>query len=250
MDNQVLNEYSKYHNLIQNSNKPIAVILSGAGMSAESGVPTFRDANGLWEGHDVMEVATPTGFRKNPALVLEFYNQRRLALANVQPNDGHKAIAKLEEKFTVSIITQNVDDLHERAGSKNILHIHGELRKVRSSIDPTDIRDIGYNKLEMGQLCNLGKQLRPAVVWFEEEVPLFPLAEMIVNNADIFIVVGTSLQVYPAAGLIHSAKAEKLKYIIDRKLPGIHGIVPNLTKIEQTAASGLPILVEQLLREC
>ena len=199
------------------------VFLTGAGVSAESGIKTFRDANGLWEGHDIYEVASPKGFESNPELVLDFYNQRRRQLKEVQPNEGHIQIAKLEEKFDVDVITQNVDDLHERAGSTNVLHLHGELRKVRSTKDESIVLE-EYDDVNLGDLCPKGSQLRPHIVWFGEEVPMMDMAMDITLKADIFVVVGTSLEVYPAASLLHFVPKESPVFIID---PNRH------TKLEQ-----------------
>ena len=177
------------------------VVLTGAGMSAESGIKTFRDAGGLWEGHDVMEVASPQGYRNNPELVLEFYNQRRKQLKEVEPNQGHFNLAGLEEHFHIDIITQNVDDLHERAGSSNVLHLHGELRKVRSTYNPSLIYH-WEDDLVLGDTCEKGSQLRPHIVWFGEAVPMIEKAAKIVEQADILVIIGTSMQVYPAAGFV------------------------------------------------
>lgn len=181
------------------------VVLTGAGISAESGLKTFRDSNGLWEGHDVMEVATPEGFQRNPELVLEFYNQRRRQLLTVEPNVAHKALADLESHFNVNIVTQNVDDLHERAGSSNVLHLHGELLKARSVNSENEILDC-KNDILLGDTCVNGYQLRPHIVWFGEAVPLLDKAIEITKNADYLIIIGTSMQVYPAASLIDFVK--------------------------------------------
>lgn len=191
------------------------VVLSGAGMSAESGITTFRESGGLWEQYRIEEVATPEAFHNNPELVLKFYNQRRAQLAEVEPNMGHKIFAELEDWFDIYIITQNVDNLHERAGSSNILHLHGELTKVRSSRYPELIYDIGTKAVNLGDTCDKGAQLRPHIVWFGEEVPAIEQAVPIVNAADIFVVVGTSLNVYPAAGLIMYARHDIPKFLID-----------------------------------
>ncbi len=224
------------------------VVLSGAGISAESGIKTFRDADGLWEGHDVMEVATPEAWQRNPALVLDFYNQRRKQLFEVSPNDGHKALVRLEEKFSVNIITQNVDDLHERAGSRNIIHLHGELKKVRSTIDPLLIYDWDED-LILGQNCDKGSQLRPHIVWFGEAVPMIEPSREICRLADLLIIVGTSLQVYPAASLMAYAPANIPMYYVDPN-PGTSfelSNMKNLTIIREKAGKGLTELVEQLL---
>lgn len=222
------------------------VVLSGAGISAESGLKTFRDNDGLWNNHRVEDVATPHAWAENMELVLDFYNQRRKQLYEVEPNPAHYAIAELEKKFEVMVITQNIDDLHERAGSTSVLHLHGELKKVRSSIDPDLIYDLEGWELNLGDLCELGSQLRPHVVWFGESVPnIIPAAE-IASTAGILIIVGTSLQVYPAAGLLHYVPAETKKYLID---PGAERIsyVENLTVIAERAGVALPILVRELL---
>ncbi len=188
------------------------VVLTGAGISAESGLKTFRDSGGLWEGHDVLEVASPEGWQKNPWKVLDFYNQRRAQLKEVQPNDAHKALVGLEQYFNVSIITQNVDDLHERAGSSKVLHLHGELKKVRSTYDESLIYD-WQNDLTENHKCEKGHQLRPHIVWFGEMVPEMENASTIVSSADIVIIIGTSLQVYPAASLVSFAQNAELYYI-------------------------------------
>ena len=190
------------------------VVLTGAGMSAESGIKTFRDANGLWEGHDVTEVASPQGFAKNPELVLDFYNQRRRQLFEVQPNSAHLALAELENDFNVTVVTQNVDDLHERAGSSNVLHLHGELLKARSTYDELDTFD-WKTDIQLGDTCKKGYQIRPHIVWFGEAVPMIEKAIEICEQADILIIIGTSLQVYPAAGLMHYVNPETLVYYID-----------------------------------
>ncbi|GAL67431.1 SIR2 family NAD-dependent protein deacylase [Jejuia pallidilutea] len=220
------------------------VVLTGAGMSAESGVKTFRDANGLWEGHDVMEVATPEGFAKNPELVLDFYNQRRQQLFEVEPNQAHKDLAKLEEHFKVTVVTQNIDDLHERAGSTNVIHLHGELLKVRSTFDANDILD-WKTDLVLGDVCKKGYQLRPHVVWFGEDVPMITKAMEICETADILLIIGTSMQVYPAAGLIHYTPANTPTYFIDPK-PNIESKA-NLTVIAETATVGMKQLIEKLI---
>ena len=191
------------------------VVLTGAGMSAESGISTFRDTGGLWEKYSIEEVATPEAFQKNPELVLEFYNQRRKQLDNVKPNDGHITLARLQNKFDINIITQNVDNLHEAAGSNNILHLHGELTKVRSTKYPELIYDIGTKPIEIGDNCEKGAQLRPHIVWFGEAVPAIEQSIPIMQSADVLVVIGTSLNVYPAAGLIGYAKDSIPKYIID-----------------------------------
>lgn len=213
------------------------VVLSGAGISAESGIKTFRDADGLWEGHDVMEVASPKGFARNPELVLDFYNQRRRQLLEVFPNAGHIALAELEKRHDVFIITQNVDDLHERAGSNSVLHLHGELFKVRSTGDPSYVIE-HKNDLHIGDKCPSGYQLRPHIVWFGEDVPMMAEAIRITLQADVFLVVGTSLQVYPAAGLLHYVRKDVPKFIIDPHVPDLP-VITNLRAIEENAGIGV-----------
>jgi len=220
------------------------VVLSGAGISAESGLKTFRDSNGLWEGHDVMEVASPQGFANNPELVLDFYNQRRRQLIEVTPNVAHSALVSLELKHEVTIITQNVDDLHERAGSSHVIHLHGELLKIRSTGNPRTIKQWTKDIL-LGDLCPENHQWRPHIVWFGEEVPLMDQATSFVIQADCIIIVGTSMQVYPAAGLIQYAKEDATIYFVDPN--------PSLTSSEQVtviaekASSGIPKVVEAII---
>lgn len=222
------------------------VVLSGAGMSAESGVSTFRDNNGLWENHRIEEVASPIAWESNPEMVLEFYNQRRKQLFEVEPNAGHLALVKLEKEYDVQIITQNVDDLHERAGSKNILHLHGELIKVRSTCDPSLIYQLDGWELKWGDKCEKGYQLRPHIVWFGESVPMIGPAVEIISEADIVLVIGTSMVVYPAAGLIGYAPENSPKYYIDPKAFPVSGIT-NLTVMKEKAGTGVPQLVNDLL---
>lgn len=222
------------------------VVLTGAGVSAESGINTFRDANGLWEGHDVMEVATPQGFQKNPELVLNFYNERRRQLFKVSPNMAHRALVRLEEHYDVSIITQNVDDLHERAGSSKVIHLHGELLKARCSHNPSKIID-WKTDIKIGDLSENGNQLRPHIVWFGEEVPLLEKAANITQKAHILVIIGTSMQVYPAASLIHYASKDTPIYFIDPK-PNINQTEFNrLTIIQASAVNGVPPLVSELI---
>jgi NAD-dependent deacetylase len=221
------------------------VVLTGAGISAESGLKTFRDSDGLWEGYNVYEVATPRGFKANPALVLDFYNQRRKDVAKAQPNAAHTGLAALEKYFDVTIITQNIDDLHERGGSTNVLHLHGEIFKMRSIANSTKTYDI-RSDIQFGDLAEDGTQLRPFIVWFEEEVPMIEVAVAVVTKADIFVVIGTSLQVYPAAGLIDIAKRRIPKFIIDKKIP-YTAALENITMIEKTASEGIVDLTELLL---
>ncbi|MEQ9305254.1 MAG: NAD-dependent deacylase [Marinoscillum sp.] len=221
------------------------VVLSGAGISAESGIRTFRDSNGLWEGHDVMEVATPEGWAKNQDLVLDFYNQRRKQALEVQPNNGHIALARLESDFNVTIITQNVDNLHERAGSTNVIHLHGELFKVRSTQDESRIYDLDGWELKSGDLCELGSQLRPHIVWFGELVPMMEVAIQEAITADYFIVVGTSLVVYPAASLVDYIAPEIPKFVIDPSIPTIRN-TQNTFLYQESAVTGLPKAIEQI----
>lgn len=221
------------------------IVLTGAGISAESGIKTFRDAGGLWEGHDIMEVASPQGFRKNPNLVLDFYNKRRKQLNKVQPNQAHYDLAELQKEFDVQIITQNVDDLHERAGSKNVLHLHGELFKVRSTNDPNLI----YNwkkDLKIGDLCEKKSQLRPHIVWFGEAVPMIEKAIDLAMDTDIFVVIGTSMQVYPASSLIQYIPKNTPIFFIDPKPSITEKNYPNLTIIKEVATKGTETLKQKL----
>jgi NAD-dependent deacetylase len=221
------------------------VVLTGAGISAESGIQTFRDADGLWEGHDVMSVASPEGFAANPELVLDFYNQRRKQLLEVSPNKGHYNLVELEKYFNVEIITQNVDDLHERSGSKNVTHLHGELLKVRSSADEQNV--LNWKKdLFLGDLCVKKSQLRPHIVWFGEMVPMLDKAIEITQKADILVIIGTSMQVYPAASLIDFVKPNTPIYFIDPKPSVSESNFNNLTIIKDVASSGTDILIELL----
>lgn len=227
--------------------KKIAV-LSGAGISAESGISTFRDAGGLWEGHDIMDVASPIGWRKNKALVLDFYNQRRRQLKEVSPNLAHHEIKRLEEQHEVVVITQNVDDLHERAGSSKVIHLHGELRKVRS-VDDESLITYTEEDVIVGDLAADGHQLRPHIVWFGEMVPMLETAAREVSNSDVVIIVGTSMQVYPAAGLVTYAPKTSNMFYVDPK-PNISfelNRMNNLRVIESKATQGIPTLVNQLL---
>jgi len=221
------------------------VVLTGAGISAESGLKTFRDADGLWEGHDIMEVASPQGFYNNPELVLDFYNQRRRQLLTVKPNKAHLNLKELEKEFNVHIITQNVDDLHERAESSNIMHLHGELLKVRSTKNPELIYD-WVKGVALGDLCAENSQLRPDIVWFGEEVPLLEKAAEITLQADILVIIGTSMQVYPAASLIHYTKPNIPMYFIDPKPSVSENQFENLTIIKEIASKGTDTLIELL----
>ncbi|MFD2603752.1 SIR2 family NAD-dependent protein deacylase [Flavobacterium suzhouense] len=221
------------------------VILSGAGMSAESGIKTFRDAGGLWEGHDVMEVASPEGWRKNNALVLDFYNQRRRQLFEVQPNQGHIIAAELEKDFDVHIITQNVDDLHERAGSTKVLHLHGELLKARSVNNENDIIE-WKTDINVGDLHTDGHQLRPHIVWFGEMVPAIIEAADIVKEADYIVIVGTSMQVYPAAGLVDYVRPTVPIFYIDPNPATIPYLTNSIDVIPMTASEGMAVVRERL----
>lgn len=231
------------------SKKTKVVVLSGAGVSAESGIATFRGSGGLWENMPVEEVASINGWRKNRGLVLGFYNQRRARVAEAQPNAAHLALARLEKQYDVQIITQNVDDLHERGGSTNVLHLHGKITEARSEGDAKLIYPIGYSPIALGDLCEKGYQLRPNIVWFGEEVPLIPVAAQIVQQADIFIVVGTSLAVYPAAGLIDYAPKHARKYIVDPNIEELSISSRHWTSIPTTATVGVVKLVDQLIAE-
>jgi NAD-dependent deacetylase len=222
------------------------VILTGAGISAESGIKTFRDSGGLWEEYDVTEVATPMAWWKNQELVLRFYNERRRQLEKAQPNAGHTGIAALEKQFRVTVITQNIDNLHERAGSTNILHLHGELTKARSTSDPSLIYDIGYKDILKGDKCEKGSQLRPHIVWFGEAVPMMDEAVRIASEADIFAVIGSSLNVYPAAGLIQHAPFGASLWLIDPNDVDIP-ISRHVEVIKEPASKGVVVLAERLL---
>lgn len=225
--------------------KKIAVF-SGAGMSAESGIRTFRDSDGLWEEHRIEDVATPEAWFKNKELVLRFYNQRLQQLLEAKPNQAHEDLVKLEEKYDVVVITQNVDDLHERAGSSNVIHLHGELRKCRSEKDESFITDMPATGLKIGDKCPKGYQLRPHIVWFGEMVPQMDNAIKAIEDADILIAVGTSLQVYPAAGLIYAAKPDAQIFLVD---PGNfnHTNITHLTHIQKPATKGVKEVVDRLL---
>ena len=214
------------------------VVLTGAGISAESGLKTFRDSDGLWEGYNIMDVATPEAWERNPDLVQQFYNERRKQVLDAEPNEAHLILAKLEDYFDVYVITQNIDDLHERAGSTQITHLHGVITFAQSDLNPNLLYPIAGDVINMGELCELGSQLRPHVVWFGEAVPMIETAAAICEQADIFMVIGTSLVVYPAAGLIDYVPKDVPKYIIDPKIPSI-SYVQNIVKIEKSATAGL-----------
>ena len=223
------------------------VVLTGAGMSSESGIKTFRDSGGLWEEYEVTEVATPMAWWKNKELVLRFYNERRRQIAGCKPNEGHTGLSQLEKHFEVHIITQNIDDLHERAGSTKILHLHGELTKSRSTVDPSLIYDIGYKDINPGDNCEKGSQLRPHIVWFGEDVPMMNEAVSITGEADIFVVVGSSLNVYPAAGLISYAPSKASLWLIDPKDVAIP-VNRNVEVIKENASIGIGVLTERLMK--
>ena len=213
------------------------VVLTGAGISAESGLKTFRDSDGLWEGYQITEVATPGAWKKNPQLVLDFYNMRRKNVLEAQPNPAHFGLVELEKNFDVTIITQNIDDLHERAGSRNVMHLHGEIFKMRSEKNSRMIYDIRDDIL-LGALADDGAQLRPHIVWFEEPVPMIEKALPVVIDADLFLVIGTSLVVYPAAGLLNYTRPDIPKFIIDKRIPYTSNIF-NVTAIEKNASEGI-----------
>jgi NAD-dependent deacetylase len=224
------------------------VVLTGAGVSAESGLKTFRDHDGLWHNYRVEDVATPEAWEKDMELVLAFYNERRKGLMEAQPNAAHFALARLEQKFDVQVITQNIDDLHERGGSTKVLHLHGELKKARSTVDPSLVYEINGWELNRGDLCEKGSQLRPHVVWFGESVPMIVEAARLCEEADICLIIGTSLQVYPAAGLLLYIFQGAPKYLIDPKAEPVPFIY-NLEVIRKTAGEGVPPLVDWLLGE-
>lgn len=221
------------------------VVLSGAGISADSGLKTFRDSDGLWEGYNVYDVATPEAWHRNPILVQKFYNERRKSVLEAKPNAAHFALVKLEEKYDLTIITQNIDDLHERAGSSSIIHLHGLITKSQSDLNPDLTYDMQGSEIKMGDLCELGAQLRPHVVWFGEAVPMIEPAIQLCRDADIFIVIGTSLKVYPAAGLLDILPSKAKKYLVDPNVPA--NSVRNFDIIQDKAVSGVPELVKRLL---
>ncbi|MEM9026147.1 MAG: Sir2 family NAD-dependent protein deacetylase [Verrucomicrobiota bacterium] len=225
--------------------KPKLAVLSGAGISAESGLKTFRDAGGLWEGHRVQEVATPEAWARDPELVLRFYNLRRDDLRKAQPNAAHRFFAELESQFEVMIITQNVDDLHERAGSSRVLHLHGQLMQARSTEDSKSIYDLGTQNIQLGDLAPDGAQLRPHIVWFGEDVPAMLEAVEITSKADIFVVIGTSLAVYPAASLVYEIPTDCRRFVIDKHLPDFGGL-KSFTTIEASATEGVEALAQLL----
>lgn len=221
------------------------VVFSGAGMSAESGIKTFRDSGGLWEQYKIEDVATPEAWEKNKELVLDFYNQRRKQIIDAKPNDAHYLVADLQSQYDVHVITQNIDDLHERAGSKKVLHLHGEIMKARSSKYPDLIYPLNSWEIKLGDVCEKGEQLRPHIVWFGEAVPEMDKATAITEDADVFITIGTSLNVYPAANLIHVVNTKTPKFLID---PGDFNLdyIKNLTVIKATAVEGMKILSKKI----
>jgi NAD-dependent deacetylase len=225
------------------------VVLTGAGISAESGLKTFRDSDGLWEGYDINEVATATAWRRNPSLVQEFYNLRRRNVKEAHPNDAHLALAELESDFDVQIITQNIDDLHERAGSSSVLHLHGEIFKMRSEKNESLVYPV-YEDIKMGDTAEDGAQLRPHIVWFEEPVPMMEKAALVARKADLFLIVGTSLVVYPAAGLVNYVPLDVPKFVVDKKVPYL-SIAQDIVAIEKPATEGMraviPFLKKQLM---
>jgi NAD-dependent deacetylase len=223
------------------------VVLTGAGISAESGLKTFRDSDGLWEGYNIQDVATPEAWEYNPVLVQDFYNMRRKSVLEAKPNEAHYALAKLEEKYKVTIITQNIDDLHERAGSTNVVHLHGIITRSQSSKNARLTYPIDGWELKMGELCELGSQLRAHVVWFGEAVPMIDEAATICSQAGLFILVGSSLAVYPAAGLINYVPRNVSKYIVDPKIPYLSS--DHFIKIEEKATTGVPQLINELLND-
>ncbi|SFH25974.1 SIR2 family NAD-dependent protein deacylase [Pedobacter insulae] len=226
--------------------KRTVVVLTGAGISAESGIRTFRDTDGLWEGYNVMDVATPEAWRRNPALVQQFYNERRKQVLGANPNEAHIQLATLEKYFDVQIITQNIDDLHERAGSTNVTHLHGVITYAQSDLNSSLIYPIIGDEIQMGSLCELGSQLRPHVVWFGENVPMIEQAAAICSKADFFILIGTSLAVYPAAGLIDFVPVNVPKYIVDKKIPAVDHY-RHVVKIESAATEGVKEVAQQLI---
>jgi NAD-dependent deacetylase len=224
------------------------VILTGSGISSESGLKTFRESGGLWENYDVMEVASYAGWIKNMELVLRFYNDRRAQLKDATPNDAHTGLVELEQFYQVQIITQNVDNLHERAGSKNVLHLHGVLTRARSTEDPGLVYDIGYSPIQIGDTCEKGHQLRPDIVWFGEAVPAIEEAAQIASTADIFVVIGTSMVVYPAAGLIDYVPRHVPVFLIDPNEVSVP-VYRHITFIKEKAGTGVSILKDKLLKE-
>ena len=227
--------------------QPRLVVLTGAGISAESGLRTFRDSDGLWEGYNIEDVATPRAWRRDPQLVLDFYNMRRKAVLEAQPNDAHHILAELEKYYDVQIVTQNIDDLHERAGSTNVLHLHGHILQMRSEHNEDIVYPI-HEDIILGDMAQDGAQLRPNIVWFEEAVPMIEHAIPKMMSADVFVLIGTSLVVYPAAGLVDYVRDDVKKYVVDKKIPPVSKY-RNVIAIEQPATEGLKILKEELLKD-
>lgn len=225
--------------------KPTLVVLTGAGISAESGLRTFRDSDGLWEGYNVEDVATPSAWQKDKEMVLRFYNERRRNVLEAAPNEAHKILAALQPHFNVYIVTQNIDDLHERAGSKHVLHLHGEIFKMRGTLNPQKVYDI-RGDINPGDKAEDGSQLRPHIVWFGEEVPMIEPAAQIMQLADYFLLIGTSLVVYPAAGLVNFVRDEVPKYIVDKSIPPVSHY-KNVIPIEQPATTGMAMVQQMLL---
>lgn len=223
------------------------IVLTGAGMSAESGIPTFRAVDGLWENHNIKDVASPDGWSRDPKMVLDFYNQRRKNVHEVEPNRGHEILAEMQMDFDVHIITQNIDNLHERAGSKSVMHLHGEITKSRSTLNQSLVYDIEGTELNWGDKCELGSQLRPHIVWFGESVPMIESAAGLTATAEIFVVIGTSLQVYPAAGLLQYAPPFSQKYIIDPNADEME-LESNMKAIVDGAGSGLAKLLLMIVK--
>lgn len=224
------------------------IILTGAGISAESGLNTFRDADGLWEGYNIEDVATPEAWRKNPFLVQNFYNERRKSVMEAKPNAAHIALAQLETQFDTLIITQNIDDLHERAGSKAVMHLHGEIIYARSTKNPALLYKMETHTINMGDVCELGSQLRPHVVWFGEDVPMITKSMYEMPKADIVILIGSSLAVYPAAGLLDLVQKDAIVYVIDPKIPAVSHLPNQIIRIEEKASKAVPVLVQKLLK--
>lgn len=222
------------------------VVLTGSGISAESGIPTFRDAGGVWDQYDITEVASPEGWRRNPKLVLDFYNQRRKKALEAKPNKGHVVLAELEEHFDITVITQNIDTLHEKAGSRDVIHLHGNIFESRSTLDPTLVYEIKGWELNLGDKCEKGSQLRPNIVWFGEMVPMMEIAAEVTSSADLFVVAGTSMVVYPAAGLIDMVGSFTPKFLVD-PTPAVEGGYQNLTVIPEKATTGMVKLRNLLL---
>ncbi len=229
------------------SPKKRIVILTGAGISAESGLKTFRDSGGLWEGFDMMEVASIEGWQADKEKMLDFYNMRRKQAALAKPNTGHLALVKLEEQFDVVVITQNVDDLHEKAGSANVIHLHGKLSEVKSSVDDSEVYEIGEKPIKLGDTCKKGSQLRPNVVWFGEPVPEFERAREVMQTADICIIIGTSLVVYPAASLIHDAPPHSEVYLVDPSVPEYIASERKINIMQEHASTGVPALIKKIM---